>query len=197
MEGRLKRADQRRVGQQRPELADGGDIGRIVRGRDGVERRHFCQHILRQVLHARDAPRVNDLEANAVQRGKLRQDAVQQRAQHPFDGLAMCGEYGFLRMLLAGEAVFRVEASDRRADTLYAAGGQNVLAAVEIKKLIFQGGASDVADQNFHGNAPCFHWYPRMAARPAVRGCTFSITAEAEKRNENRRAVRRSACRPR
>ena len=158
VEGGLKRADEWGVRQKRAELADGGQIRRVVRRSDGAEGFHFGKDVVCQILHAADALRQNDLEADAVQLRERGQDGILQLPQHALDGFAVRGEDSGFVGESAGFMCFGVEAAGRHADALRAAGGDDKLFR-HAEKLIFEGRAAHVADQDIHVQAPCAFFY--------------------------------------
>ena len=149
VERRFERADERRTGQQRTELPDGGEIRRIVRGCDGAERLHAGKHIVRQNLHAAYALCQHDLEAHAVQRGQIGKNRVGQLPQHTHNGLAVRGEDSAFVGQRTVFMRFGVKPPLARADTLSPAGSQHKLLR-HTEQLVFQRRTADIADQNIH-----------------------------------------------
>ncbi|MPN19102.1 hypothetical protein SDC9_166468 [bioreactor metagenome] len=144
----LKGADQRYAGQNLRKLADGTDVGGIVGGGDGIIRRHGGQHRLAQFLHAGHALGMHHLKAHAGDFLQRLNGPSHEKGQHLFNGLPVGGQgqgeaFG-AKMILVGKG------GAVAAHPLRLAGGQHAFALVHVKQLIFQRGASDVANQYLH-----------------------------------------------
>ena len=155
VESCLEGANHGGVRHQRLELADSGDIRRIVGRGYGVEIRHGLQHVLCQILDTGNAFGMNHLKAHTGDLFQRGDDACQQMFQHSADGFSVGGENGLHADIVAGQIVLVIKQTLGSAHTLSAAGSQHFLAIVHGKQLIFQGSASHIADQNIHSLLLC------------------------------------------
>ena len=155
----LERADEQRVRQHGLELADGVEIGLVVRGRDEQIVAHGGERLVVQLKHAVVTLGQHGLEADGADLGNVRENAllfVQQVAEEERDAVLVARHREvILGDLLAGFHIAEgIDRLGRAADALHLTGGVDGLFR-HLVELELQRGTADIANKNLHISVSC------------------------------------------
>ena len=150
----FKQADEGQVGMVLGENANGLDIGRVVRRREGVVIRHALQNLLGEEVRPRLAAQVNGLKSDRVELGQIREYACA--------GICEAGDHRAHRsnivrqMLLGLNRAFGCAMGNRRhciANPLETPLRENRLVG-HVKQAVLKRRGAGICNENFHENAP-------------------------------------------